>query len=632
MNSTLKTFFIGVLSILLLIPTQSSQATTTDTWSSEVRLSDAVVEGYGHDYVVSKNGNVAAAIWQKATGNFTIQARFAFISSSGYTWLDVQDLSDSTTSSYEPRIELSADGTKATAVWVTIIEGSKYVMQGRSATLTNGVAIWGDRYLLSGTSVQYATQPKLVLASDGTKATTIWTDKGSADPNLQVFAVTFDISGNTGTVGTPVTVANSTATGIPKTSFESTETNLAISADGLKGALTWRVKRGSQYVSRLSTVSVSSRTLSLGAAVDVSDPTKTANETVIDLSEDGSSGVVQWFEFSSMHDVLVSSLLISGTTPTLNTPTTLNTAPCFATASHSISVSSDGSKVLSNWQQVCIVDFINFIFTYSVVAQPISNNSGVLAVGNLVEVSNPGYEIGTVLSKISSDGLKSNLVWEASLTGASDYTVYHSSGTLNYSPTPTSTWTTQRQIRASGGTYNQVSMDSSSDANNLIAGWTNTTSEVFPVAVLKFPVTNIENFSSSSNSSPSPSVSIIDECPSTIKLIIYFKAGKTKLDDPNKKIVTELTNKIKLCGYKKVSINGYTSIDKPDNPRYFLYRKYISNLRANSVKSHIQNRLKVSETKLKISTKGLADAKPLRSNKTEKGRKLNRRVEVTLKN
>ena len=632
MNSTLKTFFIGALSILLLIPTQSSQATTTDTWSSEVRLSDAVVEGYGHDYVVTKNGNVAAAIWQKATGNFTIQARFAVLSSSGYTWLDIQDLSDSTTSSYEPRIELSADGTKATAVWVTIIEGSKYVMQGRSATLTNGVAIWGDRYLLSGTSAQYATQPKLLLASDGTKATTVWTDKGSANPNLQVFAVTFDISGNTGTVGTPVTVANSTATGIPKTSFESTETNLAISTDGLKGALTWRVKRGSQYVSRLSAFSVSSRTLSLSAAVDVSDPTKTANATLLDLSEDGSTGVVQWFEFSSMQDVLVSSLLISGTTPTLNTPTTLNTAPCFATTSHSISVSSDGSKVLSNWQQVCIVDFINFIFTYSVVAQPISNNSGALTVGNLVEVSNPGYEIGTVLSKISSDGLKSNLVWEASLTGAADYTVYHSSGTLNYSPTPTSTWTTQRQIRASGGTYNQVSMDSSSDANNLIAGWTDTTSEVFPVAVLKFPVTNIENSSSSSNSSPSPSVTKIDECPSTSKLIIYFKAGQTKLDDKNRKIVTELTNKIKLCGYKKVSINGYTSIDKPDDPRYFLYRKNISNLRANSVKSHIQNRLKVSEIKLKISTKGLADAKPLRSNKTEKGRRLNRRVEVTLKN
>ena len=91
MNSTLKTFFIGALSILLLIPTQSSQATTTDTWSSEVRLSDAVVEGYGHDYVVTKNGNVAAAIWQKATGNFTIQARFAVLSSSVYTWLDIQD-------------------------------------------------------------------------------------------------------------------------------------------------------------------------------------------------------------------------------------------------------------------------------------------------------------------------------------------------------------------------------------------------------------------------------------------------------------------------------------------------------------------------------------------------------------
>ena len=67
---------------------------------------------------------------------------------------------------------LSADGTKATAIW-TSYDGSSTIVQSVSATITGSTATWSTVANLSAPG-QYAFGPQVVLSADGTTATAIW--------------------------------------------------------------------------------------------------------------------------------------------------------------------------------------------------------------------------------------------------------------------------------------------------------------------------------------------------------------------------------------------------------------------------------------------------------------------------
>ena len=111
---------------------------------------------------------------------------------------------------------------------------------------------------------------------------------------------------------------------------------------------------------------------------------------------------------------------------------------------------------------------------------------------------------------------------------------------------------------------------------------------------------------------------------------VNFDGGSSKLKSASKSVVTKISSQIKKCNFTKIKIVGHTSIDKADTPSYKLYRKNLSSVRATNVKSAISSRLGNKGRKLSYKISGVADKNPLKSNKFEKTRSANRRVEVTL--
>jgi outer membrane protein OmpA-like peptidoglycan-associated protein len=128
---------------------------------------------------------------------------------------------------------------------------------------------------------------------------------------------------------------------------------------------------------------------------------------------------------------------------------------------------------------------------------------------------------------------------------------------------------------------------------------------------------------------PSPKVPAND-CPVTKTLTVNFSGGSSQLSRKANKQISTITQQIKFCGYKKIQLTGYTSIDKIDSISYRLYRKNLSFKRASIVQTALINSKALKVKGLKYSLLAKSEINAIKSNKTEKTRSANRRVEVTL--
>lgn len=115
-----------------------------------------------------------------------------------------------------------------------------------------------------------------------------------------------------------------------------------------------------------------------------------------------------------------------------------------------------------------------------------------------------------------------------------------------------------------------------------------------------------------------------------LKVTINFKGGSSELSKEAKKKIKNLSSQIKNCNYNNLKLFGYTSIDKQDSPGYKIFRKNLSLDRAFNVKSEIQRNLGTKKQDIKFKITGLSEKNPLKSNKYEKTRKANRRVEIVI--
>ena len=147
------------------------------------------------------------------------------------------------------------------------------------------------------------------------------------------------------------------------------------------------------------------------------------------------------------------------------------------------------------------------------------------------------------------------------------------------------------------------------------------------------PVDNLptNNTDSTPNPAPNPSPKVpANDCPVTKTLTVNFSGGSSQLSRKANKQISTITQQIKLCGYKEIKLTGYTSIDKIDSISYRLYRKNLSFKRASSVQTALINSKALKVTGLKYSLLAKSEINAIKSNKTEKTRSANRRVEVTL--
>jgi len=138
------------------------------------------------------------------------------------------------------------------------------------------------------------------------------------------------------------------------------------------------------------------------------------------------------------------------------------------------------------------------------------------------------------------------------------------------------------------------------------------------------------NFSGDgSSSTTSQVITKIDICQG-VKETINFNGGSSKIGTTAKKKLKDISTKIKNCNYKNIKLIGYTSIDQKDSPGYKLFRKNLSLNRAHNVQIEIKKNLGRNFKNVNYRILGLSEKNPIKSNKYEKTRKANRRVEITI--
>ena len=103
---------------------------------------------------------------------------------------------------------------------------------------------------------------------------------------------------------------------------------------------------------------------------------------------------------------------------------------------------------------------------------------------------------------------------------------------------------------------------------------------------------------------------------------IYFATDSFNLTPNNDLFLEDLIIYLKTNSTKKIRIEGYT-----DNLGDSAYNMLLSLKRANSIKQYlIKNQIKENS----IFIKGMGASNPINTNTTEEGRKLNRRIEITI--
>lgn len=104
---------------------------------------------------------------------------------------------------------------------------------------------------------------------------------------------------------------------------------------------------------------------------------------------------------------------------------------------------------------------------------------------------------------------------------------------------------------------------------------------------------------------------------------ILFDSGKATIKPSSTKIIDEIGNVLKSNPKIKISITGHTDSDGDDKKNLQL-----SEQRAMAVKTELVRNFELNEDNIQVI--GLGESQPISNNKTEEGKKLNRRVEFKI--
>jgi outer membrane protein OmpA-like peptidoglycan-associated protein len=106
------------------------------------------------------------------------------------------------------------------------------------------------------------------------------------------------------------------------------------------------------------------------------------------------------------------------------------------------------------------------------------------------------------------------------------------------------------------------------------------------------------------------------------KIVIYFKHNSNDLPDRAYDMLDRIADFMVHNPETSININGYT-----DSRGAYSYNVSVSQFRANMVKGYLVGK---GVEPLKIKAMGLGPKNPIASNETDKGRQMNRRVEIEL--
>lgn len=389
--------FLGLYAPEVVHPEVLSASWSTPPYD----LSDGLVAAQAPRVEISSDGTKATAVWSRgASPSARVpQSASATISGNSAIWSAPIDLSANASASPTPQVSLSSDGTKAIAAW----SGPNGVIQASSATISGNSATWSLPIDLSGTGA-YSAQ--VSLSEDGTRATVVWARSNGSNYSMQASSAT--IVGNVANWASPVDISVSLAAAY--------EPDVSISGDGSKATAVWRRSNGSNGIVQASSATIIGNAATWSTPIDLSTSGQDAMLPQISLSADGSKGLSVWSLQSAgsapaTYVAQASSAIMVGNTASWSTPVNLSASSAAELAVRAL-LSSDASKAIA------IFTFKDgTIRTVQSSSATIADNSAYWSTP--VNLSVTGQDSAGANIGLSSDGTRATAIWQKVLGSSS---------------------------------------------------------------------------------------------------------------------------------------------------------------------------------------------------------------------
>lgn len=437
-----KTLLLFVLFVNVLMPL--NVYAQTQNWSTPDYISESGSISSDPTIRVSSDGTKATAVWLGTSSNFIIQTASATINENVASWSSVTDLSAIGGDAAVPKIALSADGTKATAVWIRH-DGSYNIVQAASATISGSVASWSSVSDLS-TSGSDSTNPQIALSSDGTKATAIW-KRGQI-----IQAASASINGSS--------ASWSSATDISLPGEDALRPKIAISSNGTKAIAVWYRFDMGQGVIQSAVASISGNTATWSSVTDLTTNEHDSVGPEIAISADGTTAITVWRRDhgSALYVIETASATISANMANWGNTTFLSAEGGLA-QENQVRLSEDGTNATIIWNRQLGSKYI------------IRSKSGVIRGnssrwGPTTALSAYGQDAGSPDLALSLDGTRAIAIWRRS--NGTNTIIQSKTASINDS---CASWGSPKNISAAGQDGNIPKISASSNAESATAVW-----------------------------------------------------------------------------------------------------------------------------------------------------------------
>ena len=266
------------------------------SWGSVVRLSSSLNPVNRPRVALSTDGTRAFAVWERYPPYSVrsvcrvVVGRSAAISGPTASWGSVQQISDQGSCIEDPEFGMSSSGVGVTVVWAKAASGGTSIIRTRTGTVNGTTASWGSITDLSAPGF-YSKNPTVAVSADGTKATAVWAravvdSTGRAVAPILVRTRSASISGNAADWGATTVLSSTTdSSGDPL---------VGMSSDGTSVTATWIRRTATNFAVESSSASVVGNVASWGSSTSVSGDGKAFRRHFLSVSPDGSKALSTW--------------------------------------------------------------------------------------------------------------------------------------------------------------------------------------------------------------------------------------------------------------------------------------------------------------------------------------------------
>lgn len=443
----MKNLLTAIVAILIGCVTGSSVVAQSLTWNGAITLSEVGEDAGKQKVQISSNGQKATAVWISQIGSHSVvRSKSGTISGGVITWGAVSSLSPGGNDADNLRFDLSADGTHAVAVWTRISSGIR-VVESVTAQITGSVANWSSPVIISDAFFD-SNKPSVAISDDGA--------------SVIAGFLTLDISNYdtaqvvTGSVNTTTNSATWAAgpTPLPMTSSDADNVLVDISSDGTKGTVLWIDAAGSSRVMASVSGTISGTTATWGSRTLLSNTTSKSYEPSFVLSSDGTAAIAAWHYGDNTTNVIQASIgTIAGTVATWETAQTISDSMTDSRIV-SASISTDRSSAIALWSTNVSGDYRKQVKVASI-------SSGAASWGAATEFAgNSSYPTAV---RLSDTGDRAAAVWVD--TSAGTFFLFGAAASVSGN---SAVWSTAQPGSNPGEDVELVDGDISSDASVLI--------------------------------------------------------------------------------------------------------------------------------------------------------------------